>query len=289
MMQKVNQDSQLMAREPRILVNIPILNEIANIERLITGVTSAMSGLDYVSLIVDDGSTDGTIEYLNAVIPRSDGRIVLLPRKKLFKGCQRGAALLAGLKWGLANGRFDIFVELDGDLSHRPEELRDGINAIANGSADIAIASKYVPGSLVTGRTFGRNAISLICNFAVRSLIRWHITDFSNGYRFYNYRAASLIPRYIIRYGSPIYLTEVMAIWLSHKLKVVEIPGHYVGRNEGLSKVRYRDYFKASIGAVEIAMRYRLTGFPEVKTSDAVDPALPAVKFDEPGNEIRES
>jgi len=278
-----------MVTEPRILVNIPILNEIANIERLITGVTTTLAGFDYLLLIVDDGSTDGTIEYLDKVIPESNGRIVLLPRKKLFKGCQRGAALLAGLKWGLANGHFDIFVELDGDLSHRPEELPAGIMAIASGEADIAIASKYVAGSLVTGRTFGRNAISLICNLAVRSLIRWNISDFSNGYRFYNFRAASLIPRYVIRYGSPIYLTEVMAIWLSHKLRVVEVAGHYVGRNEGLSKVRYRDYFKASIGAIEIATRYRLTGFPEAKISRATNSSRPVtVEFDESGADAGE-
>jgi dolichol-phosphate mannosyltransferase len=251
----------------RILVNIPILNEIQNIERLVTSVTRALDGLDFVLLIVDDGSTDGTLDYLDKSAAASRGRIVVLRREKTIRGCQRGAALLAGLRWGLANGPFDVFVEMDGDLSHRPEELRDGIESVVQGAGDIVIGSKYVPGSRITGRTMGRTLISIICNVAVRLLIRWEISDFSNGYRFYNLRAAQLVPQYFIRYGSPIYLTEAMAIWLRHGMRVIEIPSHYVGRHEGWSKVRLRDYVKAGIGIFEIATRYRIRGFAPDKSA----------------------
>jgi dolichol-phosphate mannosyltransferase len=170
---------------------------------------------------------------------------------------------------------------MDGDLSHRTEELRSGIDVIVADDADIAIASKYVAGSQISGRTAGRTLISVICNIAVRSFIRWNILDFSNGYRFYNRRAASLIPQYVIRYGSPIYLTEVMAIWLSHRLRVSEVPSHYVGRHEGFSKVILRDYIKAGIGALEIASRYRIFGFaraPEARflPTRAPESPLPA-------------
>jgi len=252
---------------PRILLNVPILNEIENIERLIIGVTEALRGFDYVLLIVDDGSTDGTLEYVQRAVATHDGRIALLNRKKTLKGCQRGAALLAGVTWGLRNGDFDVFIEMDGDLSHRTEELPEGIQALIASGADIAIASKYVAGSKITGRTADRTLISLICNFAVRSVIRWDIRDFSNGYRFYNRAAAELVCAHFIRYGSPIYLTEVMALWLKHGLKVIEIPSHYVGRNEGWSKVRMRDYVKASAGVIEIASRFRITGFRRIPGS----------------------
>jgi dolichol-phosphate mannosyltransferase len=244
----------------RILVNIPILNEIEIIEKLVTRVTATLKGYDYLLLIVDDGSTDGTLEYLTRAA-ESNNRIAILERHKTRSGCQRGAALLAGLKWGLNNGDFDIFVEMDGDLSHVPEELPAGIQEIASGRSDVTIVSKYVPGSQTTGRSFGRTLISIICNAAVRSAINWRIHDFSNGYRFYNRAAADLIPPYEIRYGSPIYLTEVMAIWLTNGMRISEIPGHYVGRNEGLSKVRLVDYVKAGIGVGEIGLRYHVTGF----------------------------
>ena len=258
-------------RPPRILIDIPILNEIEHIERLVRGVTLALRGYDYLLLIVDGGSTDGTLEYLERAIAEQPGRIALLEKKKVLRGCQRGAALLAGLTWGLQNGEFDIFVEMDGDLSHRPEELPAGIETIARGAADIAVISKYAPGSRIVGRSAYRRIISQINSFAARIAIRWDLRDFSNGYRFYNRAAAELPVRYAIRYGSPIYLTEVMAIWMKHGLKVVEIPGRYIGRDEGLSKVRVVDYIKAALGVMEIAFRFHFTGFRPIAGSPAID------------------
>ena len=248
----------------RILVNVPILNEIENIDALMRGVAHALEGRDHVLLIVDDGSTDGTVEHVERAVASSDGRVALLRRSKKKRGCQRGSALLAGVQWGLSTGTFDIFVEMDGDLSHRTEELPNVVETIAAAKADVVVVSKYVPNASVYGRTFGRTVISRLCNAAVRALIHWDILDFSNGYRGFTRRAAELVVQHRIRYGSPIYLSEVMGIWLSHGLRVVEIPGTYIGRMEGLSKVRINDYVKAAIGVIEIAFRYRVRGFPRL-------------------------
>jgi dolichol-phosphate mannosyltransferase len=263
-------------RPARVFVNIPILNEIGVIDRLLTRVTAALEGYDYLVLIVDDGSTDGTLEYVRAAVDSSRGRISLLSRKKARIGCQRGAALLAGLKWAIEAGDFDVFAEMDGDLSHVPEELPIGIETVLSGRADVVVASKYIDGSVTTGRSIGRTAISVVCNVAVRAVIDRRLRDFSNGFRFYNRRAAHLIPACEIRYGSPIFLTEAMAIWLANGLRVVEIPGHYVGRNEGLSKVRLSDYVKAAIGVIEIGLRYRVTGFTEATRTVEAPAAEPA-------------
>src|ERR1051325_6773492 len=118
-------------RRPRVMVNIPILNEIEIIDKLLDRVTKALEAYDYLVLIVDDGSTDGTLERVQAAVVATHGRVGLLHRKKTRLGCQRGAALLAGLKWGVEHGvnhgGFDVYVEMDGDLSHVPEELPLGI------------------------------------------------------------------------------------------------------------------------------------------------------------------
>ena len=50
---------------------------------------------------------------------------------------------------------------------------------------------------------------------------------------------------------SPIYLTETMAIWISRGLHIREFPSHYIGRNEGISKLRLIDLLKASIAIFE--------------------------------------
>jgi dolichol-phosphate mannosyltransferase len=165
---------------------------------------------------------------------------------------------------------------MDGDLSHRPEELPDGIRRIAAGAGDVAIASKYVPGGKVVNRPLGRRLVSRVCSAAVGTLISWRIRDYSNGYRFYNRAAAKLVTEHKIRYESPIYLSEVLTLWLRSGLRVIEFSSTYVGRQEGLSKLRMTDLVKAAVAIFEISSRYHIFGFP--KRGPKVKPPLSTIE-----------
>ena len=104
----------------------------------------------------------------------------------------------------------------------------------------------------------------------MRVVISSRIHDYSNGYRFYTRGAAQRVVETHIVYGSPIYLTKVMAIWVSHGLRVADFPSHYMGRNEGLSKLRIIDLIKASLGIFEIASRLHVRGFsPADRAADS--------------------
>jgi hypothetical protein len=76
-----------------------------------------------------------------------------------------------------------------------------------------------------------------------------------------------------IRYTSPIYLSEVLAIWLRGGLAVREVSTTYIGRNEGLSKLRMTDLVKAAIAVFEISVRYHLTGFAPRKAALGFGPS----------------
>ena len=245
----------------KLCILLPVLNEIDNIDRVIAGIHTAIPGEEYVICLVDDGSRDGTIEFIQAAMQKADHRLHLIQRKKIMRGSQRGSALFVAMMWALSKTNCRFIVEMDGDLSHRPEELGHGLALLEARAADVVVASKYLPGSLVTNRPVGRLLVSRVCNFAVRLLISNHISDYSNGYRFYTREAALRVAETHIVYASPVYLTEVMAIWLSHGLRISEFPSHYVGRNEGLSKLRVIDLMKASVGIFEVASRLHLRGF----------------------------
>lgn len=248
-----------------VCILLPVLNEINNIGPLLDRIKAALRERDYVICIVDDGSWDGTAEYIRGAIQGGGHRLHLIERTKTMRGSQRGSALFEGMIWALNHTNCRNMVEMDGDLSHRPEELVTGLTLLDAGVADVVIASKYLPGSQISNRPIGRRLVSRICNLAVRMLISNRIRDYSNGYRFYTREAAELIAETRIVYASPIYLTEVMAVWISHGLRVREFPSHYVGRNEGLSKLRFIDLIKASIAIFEVAQRLHVRGFEKTK------------------------
>jgi dolichol-phosphate mannosyltransferase len=244
-----------------VFILLPVLNEVSNIGPLLDKIEAELSGVPLTVGILDDGSTDGTLEYLRERVRCSPDRLHLICRKKTLRASQRGSALRTLMEWGLKNTSHEIFIEMDGDLSHRPEELLEGIGLLTSGASDVAIASKYVDGSAVVNRPWGRRMVSKLCSHAVRGLLSRKVRDYSNGYRFYTRAAAQLAADHIYRYGSPIYLSEILALWMRDGLRVAEFKSTYVGRNEGISKLRMADLVKAAIAIFEIAARYHLFGF----------------------------
>ena len=267
---------------PQVCVVLPVLNEASNIVSLIERIHESVRALPCVVCLIDDGSRDDTVMLARAAANRVGAPIHVIERVKQHAGSQRGSALVVGMCWGLEHTAAQVFVEMDGDLSHRPEELSTGIDLVAHRRCDVAIASKYVPGASVVNRPLGRRIVSRFCNVLVRRLMSPRIHDYSNGFRFYSRRAAETIARTRIRYGSPIYLSEALGIWMANGLDIHEFATTYVGRGEGESKLRIVDLAKASIAVFEIAWRLHVRGFrtrtPSPATSaleraDSVDPS----------------
>jgi dolichol-phosphate mannosyltransferase len=246
---------------------VPVLNERESLAPLLEEIAAALEWGRYTVCIVDDGSTDGTAELALGAAAR-DPRIVLLRRPRGGSGCRRGGASRAGLEWLLANTQHPVFVDFDADGANNPRELVAGIRQVALLGADVAIASKYVAGSRVLGRPLLRRLGSRVYNGLLRLLMEPGVRDYSNSYRFYSRSAAQLLSRLRPRYESPVYLVEMLAVWLAEELKVVELPTVYGVRRGGESKVVLRDFSEGFAGAIRVGWlyrqgRYRVSGSPK--------------------------
>jgi dolichol-phosphate mannosyltransferase len=235
---------------------VPVLNERAVIGQLFDSVEQALPGSRYTICVVDDGSTDGTIEYIEQRA-KSDPRLYLLKNRKSGPGCRRGGASRAGLRWLVHNTTHTHFADVDADGANRPEELLVGARISHEQNADVVIASKYVPGAQVTGRPFARRAGSKTYNYVLRALMDWRVHDYSNTFRIYSRRAAELLQDLNPLYDTPVYLVEMVAVWLSHGLRIVEMPTTYVERRVGVSKVLPSDFLRGAAGAVRVGLAYR--------------------------------
>ena len=247
------------SRRQGVWIVVPTLNEAKNILHLLNGIYSEMVGVPYYVCLVDDGSRDGTLDQVRFFTQsRRIDNIHIIRREKRYRGSQRGAAVLAGLRYGLQHSNCRVFVEIDADLSHSPRELRTGIHAIGALGFDVAIASKYMAKSRILNRPWTRRSLSFTYNWLLRRLVNSKIRDYSNGYRFYDRRCIEIICAHRIKYGSPIHLVETLAILLASGMHVLEFPSTYVGRGEGVSKLRWMDIIKAGAAMFEISARYHL-------------------------------
>jgi glycosyltransferase involved in cell wall biosynthesis len=150
--------------QPRVSIVLPTLNEARNLEVLLPDLSEG-----YEVVLVDGGSTDGTIDVARDLIP--DVKVLQQTRRG------KGNALVCGMH--AATG--DIVVTLDADGSADPCEIPAFVEALVDG-ADFAKGSRYLPGGgsddLTRLRRAGNVGLNLLSNLRLGT----RFTDLCYGY-----------------------------------------------------------------------------------------------------------
>lgn len=125
-----------MTSSPRVSVAVPLYNEEAGIPELLRRIGAALNGLPggpHEGVLVDDGSTDGTLALLEAAAAR-DERLVVISLSRNF-GHQ------AALSAALDHVSGDVTIVMDGDLQDPPELIPDFLARYAQGY-DVVYATR---------------------------------------------------------------------------------------------------------------------------------------------------
>ena len=179
-----------------VRIVLPAYNEERSLPPLLNrlDIMFEESDLSVEVLIVNDGSTDGTVE----VIGRYDGPLPI----RLYD-CQpnRGLAetIRTGLREAIALARpGEVIVTMDADNSHPPGLIPRMVSQIREGS-DVVIASRYQTGSRIRGLSRFRRMMSYAASWLFRIFARVPgVRDYTCGYRAYR---AELIEAAFSRYG----------------------------------------------------------------------------------------
>jgi len=149
--------------ENTFAIVVPTLNEAGNIDKILSALTDALSETqyDYEIVVVDDGSTDGTVERVGDWANR-DSRVRLLSRSG-----ERGLA--GAVLYGWSQSQANLLGVIDADLQHPPELLPELLKAAER--ADIAVASRYARNHGVKGWNPLRAAVSRLSTLAAAPLI----------------------------------------------------------------------------------------------------------------------
>ncbi len=120
----------------KLIIQIPCFNEQETLPRTLEDLPRRVPGCDSVEvLVVDDGSTDGTVE---AARQAGVAHLVRLPRNRGL-----AAAFSAGLNRALELGA-DIIVNTDGDNQYPGRFIPDLVQPILDGTADVVVGDRQI-------------------------------------------------------------------------------------------------------------------------------------------------
>ncbi|MFX0025464.1 MAG: glycosyltransferase family 2 protein [Candidatus Hermodarchaeota archaeon] len=220
--------------EPYLSIILPVYNEEKSIKNVIYRIPEA---LNYEVIIVDDGSTDNTVQYVKEI---KNPNIKIL---KYVENQGYGAALLIGLK----HARGDIIITLDSDGQHDPQEIPNLIKPILNNEADIAIGSSYKGNN-----NYNYPLYRKIGEFIIRVII-WifyyqEIDNNQSGFRALKKTIKHIF--YDIKHKGMGFTTEFLFRACSHKLKIKEVPISVNARAHGSTKAKISQIVRGVCGSI---------------------------------------
>jgi glycosyltransferase involved in cell wall biosynthesis len=208
-------------------VLVPVYNEKATIERLLSEVVSVDTGLKLEVLVGDDGSSDGTRDIL-ARLQLPGVQVILMP-----DNVGRGGVLKH--LWMLATG--DIYVHQDADLEYDPRDYIPLLQPILSGTADVVYGSRF-KGSIEGMRLVNRLG-NLTMSAAARMLYGAQVSDLMTCYKMYR---APLVQGLHIKANGFDFEAEFTARLAQRGARFAEVPVGFRGRTfEEGKKIRAFD------------------------------------------------
>jgi len=160
-----------------LTVIIPVYNEKSTIAEVINKVLAVDIPLEKEIIVIDDGSTDGTTEILQA---QSKSRIIFYFTPV---NVGKGAAVRIGLK--LAKG--DIILIQDADLELDPNEYKLLLQPILQGRTQVVYGSRFLKKNTVP--LVRRTANGVLTSLTNR-LYKTDLTDMETAYKVFTANVA---------------------------------------------------------------------------------------------------
>ena len=212
---------------PLLSVIVPTFNERVNVTKLFEKLQSALTGIDWEVIFVDDNSPDGTSDVVRGLAGK-DARvrgIRRIGRRGLSGACIEG--ILA------SSARF--VAVMDADLQHDETQLPKMLALLQDGQADLAVGSRYVEGGSADSFNKQRAGASALATEISKRLLRVSVSDPMSGFFMIRRDRFEQLAPQLSTQGFKI-LLDVIAT-AQGNLRTVEIPYRFGSRLHGESKL----------------------------------------------------
>jgi glycosyltransferase involved in cell wall biosynthesis len=228
-----------------VSIIIPVYNEKISIKKILLRINSNKK-INKEVIIVDDYSTDGTVD-------------ILKKNKKLYSkiiflnnNYGKGYALRKG--FAIANG--DIILIQDADLEYDPKDYNKLISPIINSNKKVVYGSRVLPGGLRSRPKTIDTIIRIMANhfltFLSNLLNRQNLTDAHTCYKVFK---SDLLKKIKLKENGFNFCPEFTAKISQLGIKILEVPISYNGRTHQEGK---KIYFIDGLRAITAIFKYNL-------------------------------
>lgn len=216
-----------MKKSNKILLIIPAYNEEENILKTYSSIQdyNKKNKVNYDVIVINDCSTDNTsfICHQNNI-----------PVIDLIHNLGIGGAVQTGYKYAYYND-YDVAVQFDGDGQHDVRYVKNIIEPIINGKADLVIGSRFVQNIDTFKSSFARRIGIRVISWFIKFATGKRIYDTTSGFRACSKEIIKdFALSYPLEYPEPLTTAEI----LKKKYVVDEVPVEMKEREGGVSSIR---------------------------------------------------
>lgn len=194
----------------KLIIQIPCYNEELTLSKTYADLPKAIEGIDCIeTLIIDDGSTDKTIEVaqklgITHIVKNTRNRGLAISFEKGIRSClEKGA---------------DIIVNTDGDNQYCGADIAKLVQPILNGSADVVIGDRQI--DKIKHFSGFKKMLQKMGSGLVRRLSKTEVKDTVSGFRAYS-RETALMMNIVTDFS---YTIENIIQMGNRKMKIVSVP-----------------------------------------------------------------
>ena len=212
---------------PEVSVVVPTFNERDNVVALLRKLETALAGIAWEVIYVDDNSPDGTWDVVRA-LAQQDSRVRCI--RRIGRRGLSGACIE-----GILASSAPCAAVIDADLQHDETQLPKMLALLHGGEADLVVGSRYIEGGSAMSFDKQRAGASMLATEVAKRVLRVEIADPMSGFFMIRRDRFEQLAPQLSTQGFKILLDIVATARGS--LRIREIPYTFGSRLHGESKL----------------------------------------------------
>ena len=213
----------------KFTIVIPVYNEEKNLKILIPRIYQELKNRKYEIIIVDDNSTDKTSKVIKKFKKKRNFRYLIRKDKRdLSKSCILG----------FEKSRYNNIMVMDGDLQHKPSDIKKFLNIFYKTNPDIIVGTRDLFKSKKHNLNFFRLFASRILILIVNLLLGNKTSDPMSGFFMFKKNIFVKSRRKLFKKGYKILLDLLYN--KNQKIRVVDVKINFDSRMKGRSKMNVK-------------------------------------------------